>query len=974
MKKISSIIAALAIAVAGQAQTMNVNMGQVTHAIPAADAGEMPFANGQTLTIGGMVYQTASITSITIDDSAVADNTVNISYDGNQARVVVAGNIAPWITATVSGAHVAIVQSNDFDGATLGEITYTLSGASQNGSLWMDGDYKASFVLNGLTLHNPDSAAINIRDGKRISISLADGTQNTLSDGENGEQKAALTVKGHTELKGGGSLTLTGNTGHAFWGKEYLEIKKTLGQLTINGAKADGIHVNQYFQMNGGTVTIAGVAGDGIQVDFKTDDNDVVEDDAENTGEALIKGGTLTITTSGDGTKGVKAAGNYTQQGGTVTVTQTGAVDTSGSDLDYCAAIRAKGDITIAGGSLTVNSTANGGRGLNADGNITIDESVATTTIDITANGSGGTAEAQGGSGSDETAKSYRIYVSLPTSTGGGGPGGGGSQAWKTVYLYKADGTLVQKLTQTVTKSSGYSSLTFYYYDFGAADTGTYYFKSDNYTSRGNGTTYTIVSTTFNGPSSGSDIYYSISNSYTTSGTTRTYSITNVTTQYGGTSDLSEETGTSYNASGIKADGNVSIAAGTVTVNNSGAMSKSIKSKATVTIDGGNITLKPSGAMMVINNDASYSSGVKTVNFIMNGGTLAITPTGVAGKGISATTITTNGGTLNITSSSTFQNAGNNEAYTAKGMKADGNMALNAGTITISMTGNGGKGIKVNGAYTQGKSDGTGPTLNISTTGTAAGTSSSGWGGGGPGGKQDYYGCAKAIKVMGAVTIYGGETDIYTKNGGSEGLESKTSITILGGQHYFKCEDDCMNSSGSICFNGGITVCWSTGNDAVDSNSTAAGAITIGNGVIFAYTTKGGAEEGLDCDNNSRIRITGTGIAISAGGNQGGGSSSSISNASQGYAFVTSSINYAANRYYTLQDASGNNLVTYSFPQSVSSSLALFTAKGMKSGTTYYVKYNTNNTAPTDATTAFHGLYLGSSASGTNQTISFQAK
>ena len=86
---------------------------------------------------------------------------------------------------------------------------------------------------------------------------------------------------------------------------------------------------------------------------------------------------------------------------------------------------------------------------------------------------------------------------------------------------------------------------------------------------------------------------------------------------------------------------------------------------------------------------------------------------------------------------------------------------------------------------------------------------------------------------------------------------------------------------------------------------------------------------------------------------------------------MTSTISYAAGRYYTLADASGNNLVTYSFEASCSSTLALFTAKGMVKGSTYNVKYAT--TAPTDATTAWHGLYLGSSATGTQSVTSFTA-
>lgn len=964
MKKLLTA-ALMATAIGVQAQTVNVNQGSVTYAIPATEAGQMPFGNATTLTIGERTYTLNDITNITIDDTKVDNNTVKVTYNGETAHVVIAGNIAPYVEATVKGAHVALIQDYEYEGD---EITYELSGSSANGSFWMDGKLKASFLLNGLTLHNPDSAAINIRDGKRISLELAEGTTNSISDGEGGDWKACLMVKGHTELKGGGSLTIEGNTGHAFWGKEYIEVKKTFGTLNITKAIGDGINVNQYFEMKGGTISISGVGDDGIQLSYDTDDNGNIVDEDENTGEASLKGGTLTINTTGAGSKGIKTEGHFLMTGGELNVTQQGAVDASGTDLDYCAGVRAKGDIAIQGGQLTVNSTANGGRGLNADGAITIDESMATTTINIEANGKGGTAEAQG-TGSEETDKSYRVYVNLPAA---GGYGGG--QTWTNLYLYREDGTLVQQLTQTVTKTRGYSSLTFYYYDFGQADTGTYYFKSDDYNSRREGLVG-IQSTSFSGPTSGEDVYYSITNSYQTTNGTRVYTLSNVTSQYGGTSETTEDTGTSYNASGIKADGDITITAGTVTVKNSGSMSKSIKSKGTTTIDGGEMTLTPSGSMQVINNDASYSTGIKTVDFVMNGGTLAITPTGVAGKGISATNITTNGGTLNITCSSTYQSAGTNDAYTAKGMKADGNMALNGGDITIKMTGQGGKGIKVNGTYTQGTADGNGPTMTVTTTGSAVGTSSGGgWGGGG---KQDYYGCAKAIKVMGQVTVYGGQTEINTSQGGSEGLESKTGITIEGGKLYLKCYDDCMNSSGKIVFNGGVTVCYSNGNDAVDSNYNSAGAITIGNGVVFAYATVGGAEEGLDCDNNSNIRITGTGIAISAGASQGGGggwggSGNTITGATQGYAFVTSSVSYRTGSYYTLADASGNNLVTYSFEGNCNSSLSLFTATGMVRNSSYNVK---TSSKPTDATTEWHGVYLGSSAKGTgNALVSFTAQ
>ncbi|MBR1882354.1 MAG: carbohydrate-binding domain-containing protein [Muribaculaceae bacterium] len=966
MKKIAFLlIAALATIAATAQQTMWVCTGQVKYAYNTASVGVMPYTSGSTLTVLDKSFALAEVDSIYVDDNEFDDDNILVNYDGDKAWVTVAGNIATHITATVKGAHVAVLQ----DASVADEYYYTLQGSSTNGSFYQDGKLKISVILNGLTLNNPDSAAINIRDGKRISVELAAGTVNTLTDGTGGSQKGCFAVKGHTEFKGGGTLNITGNSSHAFWGKEYVQLKKTVGTINILGAVADGFNVNQYFQMNGGTVNISGTGDDGLQVSYETDDDDNIEVDADNTGDVTIKGGTLKISTTGAGSKALKVAHDYIMSAGDVTIDQSGTFASDSTDIAYTVGVKTGNDINITGGSVTITNTADGGKGLSADGAIIINENAATTNINITANGKGGVAENVNTGGQEET-KSYKLYVTLPRSSGGFGS----SNPWTKVYLYKEDGTLVQQLTSTVSRTSGYSTLTFYYYDFKEADSGTYYFKADNFTSRG--TSYTIKTVTFTGPTTGSDVYYSISSSYSTSGTTRTYSISNVTSSYGGSSDTSEDNGTSYNAAGIKADGAITIGGGTIEVKNSGEMSKSIKLKGTVTIDGGNLTLTPSGAMKVINSDASYSSAIKAVDFVQNGGTITINASGGAGKGVSANGgITTNGGTLTITNTGAGQ-TGTNDTYTAKGLKADGNMALNAGTITITMSGTGGKGVKVNGTYTQGKSDGTGPTLKITTSGTSLGGTSGGGSGWGPGGGSSSGSSSKAIKAMGTAYVYGGNSEINTATNGAEGLESKTAIYIEGGQHYFKCYDDCINSSGKIFFNGGVTVCYSNGNDAVDSNAGTTGAITIGDGVVFAYTTAGGPEEGLDCDNNSYIQLTGKGIAISAGGTQGGGgwggSSNTISNAAQGYYFYTSSVSYTTGRYYTLADANGNNLVTYSFEGNVSSTLALHTATGMVKGSTYNVKYST--TAPTDATTAFHGLYLGSSATGTTSAFSFTAQ
>ena len=446
--------------------------------------------------------------------------------------------------------------------------------------------------------------------------------------------------------------------------------------------------------------------------------------------------------------------------------------------------------------------------------------------------------------------------------------------------------------------------------------------------------------------------------------------------------------------------GNIYIQGGSLTITTIAAGTKCLKSDSTLVVSGGTLELNASGAVDTSDaSDPSYVSGVSCGKFVQNGGSITMTIKGTAGRGVKAWDIETNSGSLTITNAATPTTI-SSDVKSAKGLKGL-NIALNGGTINIAMSGNAGKGISagsgtqsssggsgggwgggwgggrpgggmgggsswsnIKGSYTQGLSDGSGPTLTVSTTGSAYSSSS-----------------AKAIKAICAVTLYGGTTEVSTKTSGAEGLESKTSVTIKGGQHYFQCYDDCINSAGKIIFDGGATVCYSNGNDAVDSNAGTSGAVTIGDGAIFAFTTKGAPEEGIDCDNNSYIQITGSGYAVSAGASQGGGggggwggssSGNTISNASQGYAFVTSSISYQSGRYYTLADASGNNLITYSFPASCSSSLSLFTAKGMTKNSSYNVKYST--TAPTDATTAWHGLYLGSSHVGTSSVTSMTAK
>ena len=130
------------------------------------------------------------------------------------------------------------------------------------------GEYKATLRLDGVTICNPDSSAIHVKNGKRIKVSMTANTVNTLSDGvADTTSKGCFHSKGHTEFVGKGTLNVSSNYRHAIFSKEYVEIKNCT--LNITGAKKDGIHCQEYLLMSSGTVNISGVEDDGIQVELK---------------------------------------------------------------------------------------------------------------------------------------------------------------------------------------------------------------------------------------------------------------------------------------------------------------------------------------------------------------------------------------------------------------------------------------------------------------------------------------------------------------------------------------------------------------------------------------------------------------------------------------------------------------------------------------------------------------------------------
>ena len=354
---------------------------------------------------------------------------VEVVYNGTEATVTIPKCMKDSVTCTrVNGSNSYVFL--EYKGSS-DEIIYDVKGSSDNGSLIIKSDYKMQVNLNNVSLTSTCGEALRFKCGKRIALVMADGSVNTFKDSKDkgvtpdpqDSHKACIYTKGHLELSGAGTLNVTGNYNHALAAKEYLKVKKSVKAINILGAASDAIHVGEYFTMNGGKLTIGeGTKGDGVQVEYKTDDDGAIVKDEENTGEIIINDGTLDITmVASEDTKCMKADGNVTinggtlllhatangsrgiQSDGTLTIAQAEGVttditiDAAGGkctlssdkdDPDKCMGINVEGDINISAGTLNITASGASANGLKCDRNLTV--SGGTITIAATGSSSNG--------------------------------------------------------------------------------------------------------------------------------------------------------------------------------------------------------------------------------------------------------------------------------------------------------------------------------------------------------------------------------------------------------------------------------------------------------------------------------------------------------------------------------------------------------------------------------------------------------
>ncbi|MBE2183599.1 MAG: carbohydrate-binding domain-containing protein [Anaerolineae bacterium] len=194
--------------------------------------------------------------------------------------------------------------------------TYSLSGALNDGQILINApeDAAVTLILNGVTISSSISAPIYAQSASVLTVTLAEGSENTLNDAaeyvyaseEDDEPEAALFSDVDLIINGTGSLIVNANFQDGISTDDSLTISDN--PIIIINAVDDALRGNDAITINGGVYTLNASEGDGLK-------------SSEQESVILIEGGNFTITAEDDG---VQSDRDFTMNAGEFVITAGG--------------------------------------------------------------------------------------------------------------------------------------------------------------------------------------------------------------------------------------------------------------------------------------------------------------------------------------------------------------------------------------------------------------------------------------------------------------------------------------------------------------------------------------------------------------------------------------------------------------------------------------------------------------------------
>lgn len=200
------------------------------------------------------------------------------------------------LTLTYDEASATAITLSDESVTITEEGTYIISGTLTDGQIIVEvsDSEKVHLILDGVEINSNSSAALYIKDGDKVFITLADDSYNTFSSSgeyintDDNNVDGAIFAKCDLAFMGTGTLEITSAYGHGIVGKD--DVVFTGGTYNIT-ASSHGISANDSIRIADGTFTIDS-GKDGMQCD---NDEDCTK------GFVYIAGGTYSIKAEQDG-------------------------------------------------------------------------------------------------------------------------------------------------------------------------------------------------------------------------------------------------------------------------------------------------------------------------------------------------------------------------------------------------------------------------------------------------------------------------------------------------------------------------------------------------------------------------------------------------------------------------------------------------------------------------------------------------
>ena len=304
--------------------------------------------------------------------SIYSEEDLNTSWDQSSSTI---------ITLNGSEAKVEGSGANYSDGKVniTSSGTYVLSGKF-TGQVYIDAKDSAvvHLILNGVEINSESGPAIYAADGKKVILTLAESTENTLSDTSNytfadgeDEPDATLFIKNDLVINGSGTLKVNANYKTAIKTKDTLAIISGNFDLT---SVDNAVRAKDALTVEAGTFKV-NATGKGFTSDGELNiyGGDINIEKSEEGLEGLtveIYGGNVDISATDDGINArtkyddsvsdaeKEMLGNQDQDGVEVRIAGgTVNINASGDAID------SNGDLYIEGGETYISGPTSGGDG-----------------------------------------------------------------------------------------------------------------------------------------------------------------------------------------------------------------------------------------------------------------------------------------------------------------------------------------------------------------------------------------------------------------------------------------------------------------------------------------------------------------------------------------------------------------------------------------------------------------------------------